>query len=127
MADLSAALAARQATVGGGTHEKNAWSWNCYVEYCNSIRLGGNYFLDRMPRQHRIEIIGAFAMAVRQGQFLQEGDGPLAKNTVSNTINAVAVAFRENGQEDPHKDAERNVGRLLQQQLRSYKKDGPKE
>jgi hypothetical protein len=65
-----------------------------------------------MAIQHRIEIIGAFAVAVCQGQFLQEGDSPLAKNTVSNAINAVAAAFRENGQEDPHKDAERNISRL---------------
>ena len=71
--------------------------------------------------------MGAFAVAVHQGQFLQQGDGPLAKSTVSSTINTVAVAFRENRQEDPHKDAERNVSQLLQWQLRSYKKDNPKE
>ncbi len=80
-----------------------------------------------MPRQHWIEIIRAFSVAVHLGQFLQQGYGPLAKNTVSNTIIAVAVAFRENEQEDPHKDAECNVSRLLQRQLRSYKKDNPEE
>jgi hypothetical protein len=98
MTDLSTALAACQAAVGGGTHKNNAWSWNHYVEYCDSIGLGGNYFLDGMPRQHQIEIMGVFAVAVLQGQFLQQGDGPQAKKTVSNTINAVAAAFRENGQ-----------------------------
>jgi hypothetical protein len=122
MADLSAAFAAHQAAVGGGTHEDDARSWNCYVEYCDSIGLGGNYFLDGMHRQHQIEIMGAFAVAVRQGQFLWQGDDPLAKSTFSNTINAVAAAFRDNGQEDPHKDAERNVSQLVQWQLRSYKK-----
>ncbi len=127
MADLSAVSSAHQAAVGGGTHENNARSWNCYIKYCDSIRLGGNYFLDEMHRQHQIEIIGAFAVAVRQGQFSQKGDDPLAKSTVSNAINAVAVAFRENGWEDPHKDAEHNVNQHLQRQLRSYKKDNPKE
>jgi hypothetical protein len=96
MADLAAALAACQAAVGKGTHKNGAQSWNCYIEYCNSNELGGNYFLDGMHRQHQIEIMGAFAVAVCQGQFLQQGDGPLAKSTVSNTINAVAAAFREN-------------------------------
>ncbi len=39
-----------------------------------------------------------------------------------------SCGFQENRQEDPHKDAaERNVSQLLQQQLRSYKKDNPKE
>ena len=114
MVDLSAASTASQAAVSGGTHENDAQSWNCYIKYCDSIGLGGNFFLYRMPRQHRIEIMGAFAVAVHQGQFSRQGDGPLAKNTVSNTVNTVAVAFRENGWEDPHKDAERNVSRLLQ-------------
>jgi hypothetical protein len=39
----------------------------------------------------------------------------------------VAAAFRENGQEDPHKDAEPNVSQLLQWQLRLYKKKDPEE
>ncbi len=128
VADLAAALAARETGVGGGTHKNNAWVWNLYVNYCDSIGLGGNYFLDDIPQQQRMELMVAFAMAVRDRQFLRPGDGPLAKKSVANTINAVAATFRrENGQEDPHRDAERNVGRLLQQQLRLYAKNNPKE
>ncbi len=66
-------------------------------------------------------------MAVREGQILRPGDGPLAKKSVANTIKAVAATFRENRQEDPHRDAERNVGQLLQWKLRSYVKNDPKE
>ncbi len=71
--------------------------------------------------------MGAFVVAMCVEQFSRPGDGPLAKNSVANTINAVAATFRENRQEDPHKDAERNIGRLLQWQLRSYAKNDPKE
>jgi hypothetical protein len=39
----------------------------------------------------------------------------------------VAATFRENRQEDPHRDVERNVGQLLQRQLRLYVKNNPKE
>jgi len=39
----------------------------------------------------------------------------------------VAAVFRENEHNDPKRDAERNVARLLRRQLRSYKKDNPKE
>jgi hypothetical protein len=39
----------------------------------------------------------------------------------------VAAVFRENGHDEPKQDAERNVARLLRHQLRSYKKDDPKE
>jgi hypothetical protein len=41
--------------------------------------------------------------------------------------NAVAATFRENGHGDPKKDAKNNGSRLLWRQLRSYKKDNPKE
>jgi hypothetical protein len=37
------------------------------------------------------------------------------------------AVFRENGHDDPKRDAKRNVARLLWPQLRSYKKDNPKE
>ncbi len=110
MADLAAASAARETGVGGGTHKNDAWAWNRYVDYCDSIGLGGNYFLADIPQQQRMELMEAFAVAVREGQFLRPGDGPLAKKSVANTINAVAATFRENRQEDPHRDAERNVG-----------------
>ena len=39
----------------------------------------------------------------------------------------MAATFRENGYDDPKQDAKRNVARLLQRQLRSYKKDDQKE
>ena len=71
--------------------------------------------------------MGAFALAIRKGQFSRQSDAPLAKKSVSNTVNAVAATFRENGREDPHRDAERHVGQLLQRQLRSYTRNDPKE
>jgi hypothetical protein len=45
-----------------------------------------------MSRTHRIEIIGSFAVAVRQGQFSQPRDAPLAESTVSDTLNHVCVS-----------------------------------
>ncbi len=38
----------------------------------------------------------------------------------------MAATFQEHGREDPKKDVDNNVARLLRQQLRSYKKDDPK-
>ncbi len=127
MADIAAAMVAAEAGVGGGTHENDARAWSRYNKYCNSIGLDGNYFLNGMPQQHRIAIMGAFAVAICEGRFLRLGDGPLAKKSVEGSVNAVAATFQENGQEDPHWDAERHVGRLLQRQLRLYTKDNPKE
>ncbi len=123
MADLAAALVAAKAGVGRGTHENDTWAWSRYTKYCNSIGLDGNYFLNGMPQQHRIVFMGAFAVAICEGRFLRPGDGPLAKKSVESPVNAVAATFQENGQEDPHWDAKRHIGQLLQQQLSSYAKD----
>ena len=114
MADLAAASAAAEAGVGGETHENDSRAWSQYISYRDSIGLTSNYFLNGLTQQQRITIMGAFAV------FLRPGDGPLAKKSVQNTINAVAATFRENGREDPHWDAEHHVGQLLQRQLRSY-------
>ena len=127
MADLASASAAAEEGVGGGTHENDTRAWARYTQYCDSVGIDRIYFLVGMPRQHKLAIIGAFAVAIREGRFSRQSDAPLAKNTVSNTVNAVAATFRENGREDPHRDAERHVGRLLQRQLRSYSRNDPKE
>ena len=55
-----------------------------------------------MSQTYRMEIIGGFAVAVRQGQFSRQRDAPLAESTVSDTLNHVAVVFRENGHDDPN-------------------------
>ena len=117
MADLASATAARQTAVGGNTLDNETRVWNRYSEYCHSIGLGDNLFLEDMSR----------TVAMRQGQFSQPRDAPLSESTVSDTIDHVAVVFRENGYDNPKRDAERNIARLLRLQLRSYKKDAPKE
>ena len=109
MADLTSATAARQTAVGGNILDNESWAWNHYSKYCKSIGLGGNLFLEDMCQTHQIEIIGGFAVAVCQGQFSQPRDAPLAKSTVSDTLNHVAAVFRENGHDDPKRDAKRKV------------------
>ncbi len=71
--------------------------------------------------------MGAFAVALCQGQFSRAADAPLAHSTVKDTLNLVAAAFRDNRRDNPEQDAENNVARLLRRQLRSYSKDDPKE
>ncbi len=127
MADLAAASAACQTAVGGGTLKNEAWAWKWYTEYCNRVGLGHNPFLDRMSRQHKIKIMGAFAVALPQGRLSRAADAPLAHSTVRDTLNLVAATFWDNRRDDPKRDVENNVARLLRHQLRSYSKDDPKE
>ncbi|KAL3826669.1 hypothetical protein ACHAXA_001192 [Cyclostephanos tholiformis] len=46
--------------VGGSAHEHDARAWSRWTKYCDSIGLDHNYFVDNVPRQHRIAIMGAF-------------------------------------------------------------------
>ncbi len=79
MADLAAALVVTEEVVGGGTHENDTRAWTRYTQYCHSIGLDGNYFLDRIPRQHKLAVMGAFTVAICEGQFSRHSDAPLAK------------------------------------------------
>ena len=69
MADLASATAARQTAVGGNTLDNETRAWNRYSEYCLSIGLEDNLFLEDMSQTHRIKIIGGFAAAMHQGRF----------------------------------------------------------
>jgi hypothetical protein len=80
-----------------------------------------------MSRQHKIKIMGAFAVALPQGRLSRAADAPLAHSTVRDTLNLVAATFWDNRRDDPKRDVENNVARLLRHQLRSYSKDDPKE
>ncbi len=106
---LTAALAAHQTAVGGGTLKNKAWAWKWYTEYCNRVGLGHNPFLDGMSRQHKIKIIGTFGVALCQGQILRAADSPLAHSTVGDTLNLVAATFRNNQRDDPKRDTENDV------------------
>jgi hypothetical protein len=109
LADLTAALAACQGAVGRNIRKNDAQAWNCYLEYCNHIGFGHNLFLDKNSQQERIKIMGAFAVAVHQGQFWLHCHALLAESTVASTINAVAAIFRENGHDNLPKNAEKTL------------------
>jgi hypothetical protein len=69
--------------------------------------------------------MGAFAMAMREGQFL--GDyGTLAEGTVRSAILYVVLAFRENGWTNPTKDEDMDLGWILHQLFRAFKNKDPK-
>ncbi len=71
MADLAAALAARETAVDQKAHKNEARAWDRYTKWCEQCRLGNNLFLDGLSRQHKIKIMGALAVAIREGQFSQ--------------------------------------------------------
>jgi hypothetical protein len=81
MADCVAAEDARQGAVTGKTIEDHR-AWRRWEEYANSIGIGDDLFLDGLSKPNRIKIMGAFAMALREGRFSKRTHAPLAEGTI---------------------------------------------
>ena len=86
LADLSAAEVTRERAVTGETHEDQDRAWQRWSTYLDSIGIVNNEFLDGFTRQQQNLFVGAFAMALHEGQFSGRAHGPLALGTITNTI-----------------------------------------
>jgi len=95
VADLSSSALARERAVQGGTHANQALSWQRWIKYCKSIGLDSDIFLDRLSRENRHKIIGAFAVALREGQFSKSTSTTLGIKTVRGSIDHVVATFRD--------------------------------
>ena len=127
MADLSAAEAACQDAVTRTTHENQARAWRRWKVYANSIGITDDFYLDGLDRHGRIKLMGAFAMALREGRFSGSAHAPLVESTIRNTISYVAQTFRENDRSNPTKDEDGELGRLLSRLYRSFRNRDPAE
>ena len=126
MADLTAAALAHERAVTGGTHDSEFRSWKRWEKYCASVGCT-DLFMDRLSRQERILMLGAFGMAVREGRFSGERHGVLAEGTVRGTISNVVQTFRATGRQNPTKDGDFELSILLSRQLRALKNEDPKQ
>ena len=68
-------------------------------KYCESVGLGDDVYLDEFSKPNRIRLMGAFAMAMREGRFSRQSHGPLAESTVRGTILCVYLSFRDDDAE----------------------------
>ena len=125
MADLVAAEASREGAVTGKTHEDQARAWRRWNEWIESIGIIDDIYLDSFTKHQRVKLIGAFAMAMREGRFSGQAYDKLAAGTVQSTISYVAQTFRERGRPNPTKDEDGELGRLLSRQYRAFKNDDP--
>jgi hypothetical protein len=127
VADLIAAETSREGAVTGGTHENHAWSWHRFSRYLESIGIGHAIFLDSFTRSQQNKIIGAFAMALQQGQFSGPSHDTLAVGTIQNTISDIYATFRENGRPKPTKNDDLQLSFILHRQFRAFKNANSKE
>jgi hypothetical protein len=127
MADLIAAVSSREGAVTGSTHKNHAQLWHRFTKYLGTISIGHNVFLNSFTRSQQNKIIGAYAMALREGQFSLAAHDTLALGTIWNRILDISATFRENGQPNPTKDNDLQLRFILQCQFHAYKNANPKE
>lgn len=127
MADCIAAEATRQEAVTGKTHKDQDRAWSRWVRYANSIGIKNDYYLDKLSKPHRIKLMGAFAMALREGRFSAQHHEILAETTIRGTISYVASTFRDNDRPNPTRDEDGELGRLLSRLFRAFRKKDPAE
>jgi hypothetical protein len=125
LADLAAAEVAREGAVTGKTHEDQARAFRRWKEYCDSIGLIDDYYLDHFTRGQRIKLVGAFAMAMRGARFSGPAYDSLAEGTIRSAVSYVASTFRENDRQNPTRDEDGELGRLLSQQYRAFRNEDP--
>jgi hypothetical protein len=83
--------------------------------------------MDSLPKQGQILMLGVFAMAVRNGQFLDKKHGTLVEGTVRGAISNVVQTFRSTGRQNPTKDGDNKLSILLLRQFCAFRNDDPKE
>ena len=83
--------------------------------------------MDTLARNERIVLLGAFAMAIREGRFSNNRNETLVEGTVRGTISHVVQAFRSAGRQNPTKDEDHELSILLSRQLRAFKNDDPQQ
>ena len=119
LADLAAGETAREGAVTGNTHTDQAQAWSIWENYCVSIRIFEDDFLNHFTGGQRIRTMGAFAMDLREGIFSGPSHGTLVERAIRVAISYVSQTFRKNDWPNPTKDEDNKLGRFLLRQYRA--------
>ena len=123
---MLAAAATSEEAVTGKTQEDQDRALSRWEQYCESIGIGEeDFYLREFEKGDRIRLMGAFAMALRQGRFSSDAYETLAEGTIRGTISYVALSFRKNDRPNRTKDKGGELGRLLSRLFRALKKGDP--
>jgi hypothetical protein len=115
LADLTAAAIAREQAVTGETHDSEAQAWQHWTTYCESIGCT-DLFTDRLTQNEQIFMLGAFAMAVKEGRFSRDCHEVLVEGTVRGAVSHVVQTFWAAGRQNTTKDNYRELSILLSRQ-----------
>ena len=125
MDDLAAAtFAIRTESVTAGTNQKTATAWRRWTSYLRSIDVVDDNFLESFSVDQRLQIVLAFAAAMRGARF-SPGYTRIKEGSVHSTVDYVAQVFRANNRRDPRLDSSDVKSFLLSRLLRAYRNTDP--
>jgi hypothetical protein len=127
MADCIVAEITHESAVQRKTHKKQARAWKHWEEYINKFIRNDDLFLKSFARHQQIKLIGAFALALREGWFSGPAHDKLVESTVSGTIQNVCATFRENIFPNPSFNEDARSGFILKQLYWAFHKADPAE
>jgi hypothetical protein len=74
--------------------------------------------MDQLTQNEQISMLGAFAMAVREGRFLWDCHEVLVEGTVRGAISHVVQTFRAAGRQNPTKTMTENLASFYQDSIK---------
>ena len=113
MGDLAADEAGRKGTVTGTTHENQARTHRRFREWCDSVGLVNNYFLDNICRDERTKTVGAFVMTMHGEIFAGPAYDTQTKGTTRRVVSHMALTFRGNDWTNPIKTKAASLGGFI--------------
>ena len=114
----------RTKSVTAGTNQKTSTAWHRWTSYLSSIGIADDNFLESFSVNQHLQIVLAFAAAVRSARF-SPGFTQLKEGSVHSTIDYVAQVFRANNRRDPRLDSSDLKTFLLSRLLRAYRNTDP--
>ena len=125
MADISASETTSKAAVTGKTHKDEARTWRRWAEYCNSIGLKRDKFLDDYKNISRSNSLELSPWLCAKDIFQDRIMTPWLKAQIRGDISYVAQTFQDNGRSNPTRDEDGELEQLLSCLHRSFKNGDP--
>jgi hypothetical protein len=96
LGDLLAADMQRDEGITKNTKDKESRAWKRWIEYARCIGFDDDIWLTFLSPEQRVQIMGAFAAALRRRQFSKPNEKSLVASTVQETLAKLGEIFRSN-------------------------------